>query len=173
MTPGDFELTPEELKRLESGPLGDVDEDRWRNFAAAIHEQVCKAYASGDITLERALDVMWSCSLGCRPNDRITLMALTGRRARLEPATKRKGRRSANPQWVRESAAALVRVFTELRPDEAFAPSENNGWTTPILEAVIDQLVTLGLCDRISTRTVYRWYLDSTNDTQSNSTSTA
>lgn len=160
MIPGDFELTPEELKRLESGPLGDVDEERWHIFAAAIHEQVCKAHASGDITLKRALEVMWSCALGCRVTDRITLMALTSVRTIRNPPPARTGKRQKNPEWVRNSAASLVRVLKENRPSEAVTPNEHNRWTTPILEDTIAQLVTLGLCERVSARTLYRWYVN-------------
>ncbi len=82
---------------------------------------------------------------------------------------------------MRRSAANLVEMLIEDRPDEPFAPHEDNDRTTPILRDAIEWLVALDLCERIDERTLYRWYLDakktgalsSANDTHSNSTSTA
>ena len=164
-----FTITPEEQARLDAAPFRGADEASWRTFAGGIHEGLLGAYASGDITLERALTVMWSCSLGCRAIDRVALMALTGRRAIQGPVPVRKGRRSPNPEWVKRSAANLVQMLREDRPDEPLAPTEHNGWETPILKDAIRWLVALGICTPVSPRTLYQWYRDSLKD-QSKST---
>jgi hypothetical protein len=52
-------------------------------------------------------------------------------------------------------------MLHEAHPDEAVAPNEANGWTTPILETAIAWLATLQLCGSDTpARTVYNWYLE-------------
>lgn len=119
MTPAEaFGLSPAEGARVAAAPVPG-NEDDWRTFASGVHEQLVKAYAEGEIALERALEGMWACLLGCRLTDRITLLALTARRALQHPPAARKGKRQPNPTWVRYSAAALVQMFHEGRPAEA------------------------------------------------------
>lgn len=182
MTPAEaFGLTPEEQARLDAMPLS-AGEDGWRRFASAVHEQIVTAYAAGEMPLDRALAVMGGCLLGCSVKDRITLLALTARRALLNPPTKRTGKRPPNPPWVRSSAAALVQMFRDDRPDAPIAPNEANNWTTPILAETIQCLVALGLCEAIGPRTLYAWYTEALKNgvipatkrnTPLNSTSTA
>jgi hypothetical protein len=182
MTPAEaFEITPEERARLDVPPFRDTPEDVQRALAGAVHEQLVKAYADGEITLERALEVIWSCVIGCRLTDRITLLALTARRALENPPAERKGHRQLNPTWVRYSAARLVQVFRDRRPGERFAPNDLNNYSTPILRDAIEWLVTLRLCEPITARTLYDWYreaqdegiLEPATEVHPNSTSTA
>jgi hypothetical protein len=158
MTPDEaFAITPEERTRLDAAPFRGTDEDGWRVFSSAVHDQVLAGYAAGEMDFRRMMEVMRSCSLGCRLTDRITLMALTAERALpIKPAHRR---RPQNPVWVMNSAAALVSMLHEDRPDEPLAPNEMNGWTTRILEEAIRWLVTLGLCNPIDSRTLYKWCL--------------
>jgi hypothetical protein len=169
-----FTPTPDEQARLQTAPFRGTDESGWAQFAAAMHEQLVAAYAQGEITLERALQVVLSCSIGCRVADRVTLFTWTARRALAQPPPSRK-KHQANPTWVRNSAANLLDMLREDRAGEPFAPNEMNGWTTPILEDAIKWLTTLGLCEPVSARTLYSWWLDARQkkDTQSNPTLTA
>lgn len=180
MTPDEaFAITPEECARLGAAPFRGTDENGWLAFASEIHKQVLAGYATGEMDFRRMMEAMRSCALGCRPKDRVMLMALTAERAlRIQPAHRK---RQQNPAWVRNSAAALVSMLHEDRADEPVAPNEMNGWTTPILEEAIRWLVTLGLCEPIEPRTLYKWYLaqkkpattssiPSTADTHSNPT---
>lgn len=170
MTPEEaFSITPDERARLDAAPFRGTDEAGWRAFAGAVHEQVLAAYRDGEVTLERALKAMRSCSLACRLGDRITLMALTADRACGITPLARGTRRPPVPTWVRNSAASLVQMLHDARPDEPVAPTHDNNWTTPILADAIEWLIALGLCERIDARTVYQWYLASKRD-QSNST---
>jgi hypothetical protein len=79
-----------------------------------------------------------------------------GRRVLENRPTEQK-KRQQNPKWVRYSAAVLVQVLHEGRPEEPLAPNAMNDWTTHILEDAIEWLVTLGLCERITARTLYAW----------------
>jgi hypothetical protein len=112
----------------------------------------------------------------------MTLLALTAKRAIEQPPTKRKGKRDPNPKWVRYSAAALVQMLIEQRPDEPFAPNAANNYTTGIMSDAIQWLVGLGLCGWIGQRTLYDWYREALaadalaapgSDMQSNSRTTA
>jgi hypothetical protein len=76
-----FEITPEERARLEAAPFRGTDEHGWLTFAQEIQKQVLKAYANDEIALERALEAVLSCSLGCRPATRAVLLAGTARSA--------------------------------------------------------------------------------------------
>ena len=171
MTPAEaFAITAEERDRFDAAPFRGTDEDGWRAFASQVHEQVLKSYAEGEINLERALQAVRSCSLGCRLADRVFLMALTAELAlRITPVRRK---HPPNPTWVRQSAALLVSMLREDRPGEPVAPNEMNGWTTLILSDAIAWLVALDLCEPIDPRTLYSWYLART-DAQSVSTSTA
>ena len=152
-----FELTSEERARLDVAPFRGTDKDAWRTFAGLVHDQVIAGYAAGEMDFRRMMTVVRSCSLGCRLSDRIMLMALTAERAlAIEPKHRK---RLKNPIWVRNSAAALVSMLCEDRPDEPVTPNEITGWTTPILEEAIRWLVALGLCAPIEPRTLYKWYL--------------
>lgn len=152
-----FPITPEERAGFDAAPFRGVDEDRWQAFAAFVHEEVLAGYAAGETDFRRMMKVMRSCSLPCRQKDRITLLALTADRAlRVEPAHRK---RPPNPTWVMHSAAALVSMLREARPDEPLAPTDSNGYSTPIINDAIRQLVTLGLCESIDPRTLYTWYL--------------
>jgi len=164
-----FAITPEERARLNVAPFKGTDEAGWRAFAGAVHEQVLASYRDGEITLERALKAMRSCSLGCRLSDRITLMALTADRACGITPVARGTRRPPTPSWVKNSAASLVQMLHETRSEETVAPTHDNNWTTPILADTIEWLVALDLCERVDERTVYQWYLATKRD-QSNST---
>lgn len=88
-----FEITAEERARLDAAPFRGTDENGWMAFALAVQQQVLTAYAEGEIPLERALEVMLSCSLGCRATSRAVLLALTARRALENPPKERKGKR--------------------------------------------------------------------------------
>ena len=175
-----FQLTPEERLRLEKAPWRGTDEGGWLAFAGAIQQQALKAYAEGEVTLERVLEVTLSCSLGCRPIDRAKLLAWSGKQA-LDSPPQRKAKHQPNPIWVRHSAATLLQMLIQDHQGEAFAPNDTNDWTTPILQEAIDWLVTLRLCERISPRTLYDWYqeakkagvLESMLETLPNSTSNA
>jgi hypothetical protein len=154
----EFALTPEDRARLDAAPksFARTDADGWRSFAGHVHDQVLAGYAAGEMDLRRALEVMRSCSLGCRLNDRIALMALLVEHAlQITPADRK---RPPNPEWVQKSAATLVSMLREDQPDEPVAPTEHNAYTTPILQEAISWLVALGICDRIDTRTLYKWY---------------
>ena len=151
-----FPITPEERARLDAAPFLGTDEDGWSAFAGMIHEQVLIGYAAGEMELRRVFEVMRSCSLHCRLNDRITWLALTVERAL--PITPKKRKRLQNPEWLKKSAASLVSMLREDRPGEPWAPNEGNEWTTAILNDAIAWLVTLGLCEpKIDPRTLYRW----------------
>ena len=155
-----FAHTNDERNRLANAPFA-RDENAWLAFARHILDQVLAAYAAGEISLERCLRVMRSCSLGCKISDRIKLLAVTSELALRETPRRTPGkRRDKNPVWVRNSAATLVEMLHEDRPHEPIAPHEHNGWTTPILEDAIRWLVALKLCEPVDTRTIYRWYLD-------------
>ena len=154
-----FEITAEQRAQLDVGPFRGADEKAWNAFAAGVHEQVLKAYAEGEIALEGALRAVLSCSLGCSAMARATLLAVTARRAIDNPPTEWKGKRPPNPAWVRYSAATLVEMLHEARPEEPLAPNEMNGYSTRILDDAIKQLVALGLCEPIDQRTLYTWYL--------------
>lgn len=152
-----FEITPNERARLDAAPFRGTDKGSWQVFARSVHDQVLASYAAGEMDFRRMVEVMRSCSLGCRNSDRMKLMALTVERALpIEPAHRKC---PPNPAWVMNSAAALVSMLHEDRPDEPVAPNDLNGWTTPILEEAIAWLVTLGLCEPIDPRTLYKWYL--------------
>lgn len=150
-----FPITPEERAGFDAAPFRGVDEDRWRAFASFVHEEVLAGYASGETDFRRMMKVMRSCSLPCRHKDRIMLLALTADRAlRIEPPHRK---RPPNPTWVKHSAAALVSMLREARPDEPLAPNSENGYSTRILKDALQQLVTFGLC-AIDQRTLHRWY---------------
>ena len=152
-----FEITPNERARLDAARFRGTDKDGWLAFARLVHDQVLASFAAGVMDFRRMMEVMRSCSLCCRISDREKLMALTAERALLiEPAHRKS---SPNPTWVMNSAAALVAMLHEDKPDQPVAPNELNGWTTPILEEAIAWLVTLGLCEPINPRTLYKWYL--------------
>jgi hypothetical protein len=167
-----FTPSDEETKLIQQSFLN-VGPESWALFAAGIHEQLIGAYRDGYVTLEQALQhVLW-CSIGCEAKTRIILVAWTAHRA-LESQPSRKRKRQPNPPWVRNSAANLLEMFRENRPDEQFAPNDLNGWTTPILEDALRQLTTLRICKPVSARTLYQWWLKAPKPpTQSNSTSTA
>ncbi len=150
-----FEITQAERARLETAPFLGTDDNGWMAFAQGVQQQVLRAYAADEITLERTLKAVMSCSLGCRPATRVVLLAGTALSAlQNPPRTGRKGKRQPNPEWVRNSAATLVQMLHQNRPDEPLAPNEMNGYTTPILEDAILWLVTLGLCERSRGRRV-------------------
>lgn len=153
-----LELTPEEKARIRAAPFRPGD-DGWRSFAAAVHEQVLAAYASGEMDLRRVFEVMRSCSLGCSARDRIAILGLTAHRSvQIEPKSLKR-KRPVHPTWVKNSAAALVQMLHEEFPDEPLAPNAMNRWRTRILKTAIAWLATLGLCDStILPRTVYDWY---------------
>lgn len=153
-----FALTPAERARLEAAPFRGTDDIGWMAFALAVQKQILKAYTEGEIDEKRALAVTLSCSIGCEPGTRAVLMATTSLHLARTTPRARTVRRQANPQWVRNSAATLVQMLHEARPAEPLAPNEANEYSTPITEEAIHWLVTLGLCDRIDTRTLYRWY---------------
>jgi hypothetical protein len=154
-----FAATPEELTRIASAPYLAADAAGWREFASAVYRQVIEAYQQGEISLERALQAVLSCSVRCTWQERATLIALTALQAlKHPPQTSQK--KVQNPLWVRRSAAQLVQMYRQLRPSEAFAPNEMNGWTTPILEDAIVWLRALGLCDDVTARVLYAWYSD-------------
>ena len=153
-----FEITPEEKQRLDTVPFH-ATPDAWQQFAAAVHEQACQAYADGHISPERALEVVWGCALGCRAEHRFRLLALTARRMMLT-RTRPRRRMVANPKWVKVSAARLVQMLHEAHPDEPLAPNEHNEWTTWILEQAIEWLTALKLCKGVRPRVLYRWFLE-------------
>ena len=165
-----FELTPEEQVRLDTAPFLGADEAGWLAFAWEMQHQALKAYAEGEITIERALRVTMSCSLGCSPLVRASLVGLTARQALSTRPREWKRQRPANPVWVKRSAATLVQWLHEEQPDEPLAPNAMNNWKTPLLSRAIDWLVTLDLCDRVDERTLYKWHVDAKKDTHSNST---
>jgi hypothetical protein len=156
----EFAVTPEDRARLDAAPksFGRTDAAGWRLFASQIHDQVLTGYTAGETTLRRGLEVMRSCSLGCPLKERIVLMALFVEHA-LQVTPKNRKRRQ-NPEWVQKSAATLVQMLSEVHPDEPLAPTEHNGYTTPLLEEAISWLVTLGICHAITGRTLYKWYLE-------------
>jgi hypothetical protein len=165
-----FDLTPEERERLTRVRFFCRDEKAWALFARAIAEQLVNAYSAGEITVERVLDVMWSCSLGCALAERARLLAFVSRVTLISRPRKKK-KQQANPLWVKSSAASLVQMLREDRPNEPWAPNESNDWSTPILRDAIEVLAALRLCDWIGPRTLYDWCLKA--DTQSNPATTA
>ncbi len=168
-----FPLTPDDLRRLTLTPFPNTPE-MWELIARPIPEQLAKAYATGEIQLERALKIMRACSIGCSLSVRITLMAYTVERLLSIQPPRWKGRHPTTPLWIMSAAASLVEVLREQRPDEAFAPNELNDWKPAILEDAIDWLVAVGLCEeRITARTLYDWIKKSKQATRSNSGSTA
>ena len=96
MTPAEaFEITPEERVRLEAAPFRGTDEHGWLTFAQEIQKQVLKAYADDEIALERALEAVLLCSLGCRPVTRAVLLA--GTECYSEPASRPTRQTTAKP----------------------------------------------------------------------------
>lgn len=168
-----FAATPDETARLAAAPFAGTDEAGWSHFAAGVHEQVVAAYSDGDITLEAALRAVRSCSIGCRLEHRITILALTAEKALRNPPTHKLRKQQGTPLWVRRSAANLVDMFREDNPNANIAPNEMNGWTTPVLEAAGAWLVALGLSESVAPRTLYQWWLDANKAAQSNSGPTA
>jgi hypothetical protein len=154
-----FAATPAELARIASAPTLAAGAAGWREFASAIQRQAMEAYQQGELTLERALQAVRSCSVGCTWQERAALMALTALKA-LEHPPQVSQKKVQNPLWVRRSAAQLVQMYRQVRPSEAFAPNEMNGWTTPILEDAIVWLRALDLCDDVTPRVLYVWYSD-------------
>ena len=167
-----FELSPEERARLDARPFRGTDEAGWVRFSELVQAQVLQAYAEGEITLERALEAVWSCSLGCTASQRATLLAVTARGALQSTPKSWKGKRPQPPTWIRVSAYRLLEMLHEDRPGEPFIPNEDNHWTTKIFEDAIRWLVTLGLSRPMSQRTLYAWYLAGKAEVQRNSTST-
>ena len=153
-----FAATPEESARVAAAPSLGADAN-WQQFASAVHQQVIEAYQQGEISLERALQAVRSCSVRCTWQDRLTLMALTAVQALEHPPTRKK-KQVRNPLWIRRSAAQLVQLSRQARPSEAFAPNAMNDWTTPILEAAIVWLRALDLCHDLTPRVLYKWYSD-------------
>jgi hypothetical protein len=154
-----FEITPEERARLEAAPFRGTDEHGWCAFALGIQAQVLNAYAEGEIKLERALEAVLSCSLGCHPATRAVLLAGTALRAIQNPPRAPK-KHYPNPTWVKYSAAHVVQMLHEDRPKEPLAPTQHNSHTTPILDDALCWLETLGLCKGITARTLYDWYVE-------------
>jgi hypothetical protein len=154
-----FGATPEELARIAAAPALAADAAGWKEFGSAIHRQVIEAYQDGEVSLERALQAVRSCSVGCTWQERLALMALTAQQA-LEHPPRAPQKKVQNPLWVRRSAAQLVQMYRHVRPSEPFAPNEMNGWTTPILEDAIVWLRALDLCDNVTPRVLYVWYCD-------------
>jgi hypothetical protein len=154
-----FAATPEELARVASAPSLAADAAEWLEFASAIHRQVIEAYQDGEVSLERALRAVHSCSVGCTWQERLSLMAVTAQQA-LENPPGEVQKKVQNPLWVRRSAAQLVHMYRQARPLEVFAPNEMNGWTTPVLENTIIWLRALDLCDNVTPRVLYAWYCD-------------
>ena len=105
--------------------------------------------------LDRALQMMRSCSIVCRPEQRLMLAALTAHQAAEIVPRSTRGRRPPTRDGA-DSAATLVQHFHEQRPQEAFAPTEVNNYTTPILADALAWLVALGLCEWIAPRTLYK-----------------
>jgi hypothetical protein len=155
-----FEATPEDWARIASTPYLAPEFNRvWPEFASTIQRLVMGAYEDGAVSLERALQVVWWCSVGCTWTDRRTLLALTAVQAIAHPP-KVARKKVKNPLWVRRAAAQVVQMSRRLRPLEALAPNEMNGWTTPILEDAILWLGALDLCLDMTPRVVYRWYCE-------------
>ena len=157
-----FQLTTEEHARLEASPFRDTPPEVCRVYASAVHELMVDAYREGDITLQRALDIVWNCSLGCARGDAIVLQALTARRAHLQPpppGTKVDSRRKSTA--IQRSAVHLLKMLCDARPDEPFVPNQGNNNTTRILEDAIVWLTTLRLIvEPITPWTLYNdWYL--------------
>src|SRR5262245_26560161 len=97
-----FEPSVEDRARLDAAPFRGTDEAGWRAFASGVLLQVIAAYREGDITLERALEALWSCSVGCNVQDRIRLTALASRLALLnQPVQRKRTAGQLHPKWVR------------------------------------------------------------------------
>lgn len=155
-----FPLTPDERERIARSPLVHSRAEHWRAFAAGVHEQVVLAFRDGEITFERMMRSMRSCSLGCDVKDRVTLLALTAERA-LEFTAPSLRRQQGNPLWVRQAAASLVQMLREDRPGEALVPNEGNGYSTPLLSDAVQWLKALDICDHLpNIRTLHRWYVE-------------
>jgi hypothetical protein len=154
-----FAATPEELARIASAPALAADAAGWLEFATAVHRQVVEAYEQGEVSLERALRAVRSCSVGCTWQERASLIALTALHA-LERPPQVSQKKVQNPLWVRRSAAQLVQMHRQARCNDSFSPNEMNGWTTPILEDAIVWLRALDLCENVAPRVLYGWYSD-------------
>lgn len=153
-----FAPTKDEAERITGAPFLGTDEAGWAEFARLVHFQLVQAYIEGDVSLERALRCMMSCSVGCASTIRAALMALTARKMLLHTPLAPYDARRKNAKWVRVSAANLVEMLRADRPGEAYAPHEHNGWTTPILEEAGAWLVVLGITEGVDARTIFRWH---------------
>ena len=152
-----FEATPEERACLAAVPALQMDAAAWRAFAGGLHVEVVRSYHAGEITLERALQVVRSCSIGCTWEERARLIAITAVTC-LDHRPQEPKNKVAHPLWVRRAGAMLVQWLRERRPDEPLAPTEHNNHTTPLLEDTIAVLRALELCDPVEPRTIMHWY---------------
>jgi hypothetical protein len=132
----------------------------WMGFSEVVAEGAIKDYATGHVDYQGAVNAVHRCVLACGPFETGPVSYVIQLANLTKPRTLNR-RRPRFPPWVICVAVTIYRLLKEENPDQPSAPDEYTEWTSPILKATVDWLVTLGVCDDtnpILQHTVYRWY---------------
>jgi hypothetical protein len=150
------------LRRLlRTAHAGGPTPRSWKIFPWTVAEAVLEAYASGEVDYEHTSKAISRCAYASG-HDSLSDRVISSTIERLNLTTPKELNRSRPPfpRWVKRLAGTLVLLLVQENPASRVSIDPHTN-TSPILNAALEWLVTLGICshDELpSSRTMQRWY---------------
>ena len=116
-----YPLTPEEERRLES-PLLRMSLGEWREFAFHHIPHIIQAYRDGEISLEQALRLARSLSIGCLATDRLSYMGMVATGALCVKPKVLNAKPPRYPESLKEVALLILATLGLKHPELPLAP---------------------------------------------------